>query len=106
MEDNRMNRHTLDWLFTVLDVYLDVTVLYGFTRAVTYNYEGSREYYNKNTRKHEVKEMLLVDKIGRITSKTFAAVFMWPRMLHEDLTRAECAMSGKNHLEYKWIKEG
>ena len=101
-----MNRHTLDLLFTVLDRYLDVTILYGLTRAVTYNYEGSRWYYNKNTKALEMKEMLLVDKIGHITSKTFAAVCMWPWMLHEDLTRAECAVRGKNPLEYKWIKEG
>jgi hypothetical protein len=45
--------------------------------------------------------MLLVDKMGRITSRTCAAVIMWPGMMGEDLARLECAMRGKDSSEYR-----
>ncbi len=49
----------------------------------------------------EAKDMLLVDKMGRITSRTCAAVIMWPGMMGEDLARLECAMRGKDSSEYR-----
>ncbi len=49
----------------------------------------------------EEKDMLLVDKMGRITSRTCAAVIMWPGMMGEDLARLECAMRGKDSSEYR-----
>jgi hypothetical protein len=49
----------------------------------------------------EEKEMLVIDKLARITGKTFASVYKWPYMLHEDLRLAECAMRNKNPIGYK-----
>jgi hypothetical protein len=62
---------------------------------------GTKKYYNEVTEKREEKDMLLVDKIGRIAGQSCAAVIMWPGMLGEDLARLECAMKGKDLSEYR-----
>jgi hypothetical protein len=68
---------------------------------VTYDYKGKKQYYNKITDKHEEKDMLLVDKIGRIMGSTCAALFLWPWILGEDLARLECIIKGKDAREYQ-----
>ena len=73
---------------------------YGFTRAVTYDYEKSTEYFNHNTRKFESKHPLLACTFSRTAINTFAAVSMWPLMLGEDLMLLECAVRGKDAAEY------
>jgi hypothetical protein len=92
-----------DWLVLQLAArwYLRTCLAYGFTRSVTYDYMGTKKYYNEVTEKREEKEMLLVDKIGRITGGTCAALIMWPGMLGEDLARLECAVKGKDAREYQ-----
>ncbi len=45
--------------------------------------------------------MLVLDKIGRVMSKSFAAIIMWPGMLGDDLTRLECRVRGKDTEEYQ-----
>ena len=82
-------------------VYFNTTLVYGFTRAVTYDYKRSKRYYNQKTGEYEQKEMLLIDKIGTISGNTLAAVAVWPVMLGEDLARLECAVKGKDPAEYK-----
>ncbi len=84
----------------IVRVYLKSTALYGFTRAVTWNYEGKKEYYNSSTRKFETKEKLIVDKACSVLEGTFAAYFKWPFMLCYDLTRLECAVKGQDAREY------
>ena len=86
---------------TALRLYCGATIAYGFTRASTYDYKSSIEYYNAKTGKCEHKEMLLVDKIGIIARRTAAAVVLWPTMLGEDMTRLECAFKGKDPKEYQ-----
>lgn len=93
--------HDLDILRTVFRAYVNGTMAYGFTRAVTYDYKGTKRYYNNKIDHSEVKEMLLVDKISRITGGTMGAIFWWPMMMHEDLTRLECAIRGKDATEYE-----
>jgi hypothetical protein len=92
-----------DWLALQLAfrVYFRTCLAYGFTRSVTYDYKGTKKYYNEVTEKREEKDMLLVDKIGRITGSTCAALVMWPGMLGEDLARLECAVKGKDAREYQ-----
>lgn len=85
----------------VLRVYVNTCLSYGFTRSVTYDFKDTKKYYNRNTGELEKKDMLLVDKIGRISRQTFAAVFLWPGMLGEDLARLECAVKGKDVREYQ-----
>ena len=85
----------------IANIYLNTTLVYGFTRAVTYDYESEKHYYNKQTGVYEEKEMLIFDKIGRISFKTFAATVAWPVMMGDDLTRLECAVRGKNPSEYQ-----
>ena len=82
-------------------IYTNTTLAYGFTRAVTWDYSGTSLYHNKKTDKYEHKEMLLVDKIGRVSWRTFAAVVAWPMMVGEDLARLECRLTGKDPAEYK-----
>ena len=89
-------------LRSALRLYAGTTMVYGFTRSVTYDYQSSRKYYNAKTCKYEHKEMLLVDKIGRIAGGTFGATVIWPGMLAEDMTRLECAFKGKDRKEYEW----
>ena len=84
------------FLRTVLRAYFNTALVYGFARAVTYDYKGSKKYYNDNTRTYENKEMLLVDKIGRVSTNTLAAVLAWPFMLGDDLARLECTIKGKD----------
>jgi len=84
----------------ILRVYLKSTALYGFTRAVTWNYEGKKEYYNSTTHRYETKEKLIVDKAVSVLGGTFAAYFSWPSMLCDDLTRLECAVKGRDAGEY------
>jgi hypothetical protein len=81
--------------------YFNMCITYGFVRSVTYDYKGTKRYYNEVTEKREEKEMLLVDKIGRITGGSCAALFIWPVMLGEDLVRLECAVKGKDTREYQ-----
>ena len=80
--------------------YLALTLGYGFTRAVTWDYNGKKEYYNREKFEYEEKEMLITDKIGRITCNTWAAVTVWPLMLGEDFRRLEFVVTGKNPSEY------
>jgi predicted patatin/cPLA2 family phospholipase len=80
--------------------YVFVTAGYGFVRSVTYDYSHTKEYFNTKKYAIETKQMLLTDHLGRITSRTLAAVFAWPWMLGEDLTRLECAVRGKDYAEY------
>lgn len=85
----------------IVNIYLNTTLAYGFVRAVTYNYENQKLYYNAHTSDFERKEMLVFDKIGTISFKTSAAVVAWPFMLRDDLVRLECAITGKDPDEYK-----
>jgi len=82
-------------------VYVRTFLAYGFTRSVTYNYQSTKKYWNEITLDNEMKEMLLVDKMARITGQTCAALFIWPYMVGEDLTRLECAVKGKDIREYQ-----
>jgi len=81
--------------------YVKSTFLYGFGRAVTYEYEGTGKYWNKKLERSETKEMLILDKIGRVMGKSFSAIFVWPFLLGEDLFRLECHVRGKDIEEYK-----
>jgi hypothetical protein len=85
----------------VLRLYVNGALVYGFTRAVTYDYESSKRYYNEKTGKKEEKEMLIVNKLGTISGKTVSAIILWPGMLGEDLARLECALRGKDPKEYQ-----
>ena len=80
--------------------YVYVTAGYGFVRSVTYDYTGTHSYLNEKKDTFETKEMLWVDKFGRISSRTLSAVFVWPCMLSKDLTRLECAVRGRDAAEY------
>jgi hypothetical protein len=82
-------------------IYFNTTWLYGFVRTTTYDHQGVKKYYNKKTATRELKDMLLADKIARITTHTLAAPALWPIMLAEDATRFECFMRGKDPNEYK-----
>jgi hypothetical protein len=82
-------------------VYLRTFLAYGFTRSVTYDYKSTKKYWNEIIVDNETKEMLLVDKIARITGQTCAALVIWPHMVGEDLTRLECAVKGKDVREYQ-----
>ena len=82
-------------------IYTNTTMAYGLTRAVTWEYDGKCRYLNKKTDMYELKEMLLIDKIGRVSWGTLAAVFAWPVMVVEDLSRLECRLTGKDINEYK-----
>jgi hypothetical protein len=88
-------------MLRVLRIYVNSALAYGFTRAVTYDYKSSKRYYNDKTGESEDKEMLLVDKIGRISGMTAAAILLWPGMIGEDLARLECAVKGKDPKEYQ-----
>jgi hypothetical protein len=88
-----------DWRLAA-KVYFNTCLAYGFARSVTYDYKGTKKYYNQSTCEREEKDMLLVDKIGRTAGNTCAALIMWPGMLGEDLARLECAVKGKDIREY------
>lgn len=81
--------------------YVSATLLYGFVRSVSYDYKSSKLYFNNKKGIYEKKEMLLIDKISRITKHTIIAVTIWPLMLCEDITRIECAINGKDPSEYE-----
>ncbi len=81
-------------------LYAPTTLAYGFTRAVTYNYEGTREYWNSRTHKYERKEKLVVDKLATVSGGTFAALLLWQGMLGQDLARLECYLKGRDVREY------
>ncbi len=85
----------------VINVYVGATAAYGFTRAVTYDYEKTAEYYNRKTFCYESKEMLFTDKAGTILGKTCFAITGWPFLLGRDLIRLECAARGKDLSEYE-----
>jgi hypothetical protein len=84
----------------VFNVYVVSTAAYGFTRAVTYDYEKTAEYYNRKTFRYESKDMLFTDRVGTILGKTFSAITGWPFLLGRDLIRLECAARGKDLSEY------
>lgn len=92
---------TMASLSRALGVYVNATVAYGFTRAVTYDYTGVKKYFNAKTGRTEVKEMLLVDKVGSVCTNSFAAIVAWPFMVTQDLTRLECALKRKDPSEYE-----
>ncbi len=84
--------------------YVIGSITFGFTRAVTYDHESTKCYFNSCTLRHEEKRMLLVDNLSMITSKTFASMFYWPTMLKKDLQRLECFCTGKSIDEFKIIE--
>lgn len=92
---------TMASLSRVLNAYVNVTLAYGFTRAVTYDYHDMKKYFNAKAYKTEVKEMLLVDKAARVGANTLAAIGAWPFMVHEDLRRLECALKRQDVSEYE-----
>lgn len=82
--------------------YTLLTMGYGFTRAVTYDYETKREYFNHSSEKYEVKPMLYVDRVCMVAGKSFSSMIKWPCMLRKDFSRLECWMYGKDYHEYGW----
>jgi hypothetical protein len=84
----------------VVKLYGGTVAAYGFTRAVTYDYENTAEYYNRKTFRYERKEMLFTDKVGTVLEKTCIAITGWPYLLGRDLTRLECAARGRDLSEY------
>ena len=88
-------------LTTVIRAYVNTTMAYGFTRAVTYNYEGQQRYYNAKTGIYELKDRLLIDKFGTVMAGSLAAIFMWAPMLWQDLAKLECKLTGKDAREYE-----
>jgi hypothetical protein len=54
--------------------YFCATMAYGFTRAATYDYTGTQLYHNEVSGRYETKEILLIDSIGKVASRTFAAI--------------------------------
>jgi hypothetical protein len=84
----------------VVKLYGGTVAAYGFTRAVTYDYENTAEYYNRKTFRYERKEMLFTDKVGTVLEKTCIAITGWPILLGRDLTRLECAARGRDLSEY------
>ena len=103
MELVKFERYMISTVLVIraLRVYFNTCLSYGFVRSVTYDYKSTKKYYNEISGKNEVKDMLLVDKIGHISGSTWAAVFLWPAMLGEDLVRLECAVKGKDAREYQ-----
>ena len=85
----------------LMNWYVNTTLLYGFGRAVTYDFDGTGKYWNKKLERYETKEMLILDKIGRVMGRSFATIIVWPFMLGEDLFRLECHVRGKDIEEYK-----
>ena len=84
--------------------YVNATLGYGFTRAVTYDFSGTKEYFNKKSGKYETKEMILTDKLTGVVSRTCAAITVWPVMLAEDFRRLEFSITRKDALEYSATK--
>ena len=84
-----------------LRAYIGTTMAYGFARSATYDYEGTKFYYNEKTGRGERKERLFVDKIGRVAGHSVAAVGVWPCMVWGDLATLECHAKGKDPREYK-----
>ena len=82
-------------------VYVSSTFLYGTVRALTYDYEGSKRYYNAKTSKSERKELLITDTIGLLAVKSTAAMVAWPIMICDDMRRLECFLRGKDIKEYE-----
>ena len=83
-----------------LNRYVCVFGAYGFGRSVTYDYEGTKRYYNSRTQAFERKDRLWVDCIGRTVVHTFGALTCWPVMVGDDLVRFECFARGRNLIEY------
>ena len=81
--------------------YFGTTVIYGFSRAVTYDYKGEKLYFNRNMEKFETKKMLTVDNFSRIVHNSLAACFVWPSMLADDIKLIECGLKGKDPAEYE-----
>jgi hypothetical protein len=88
------------YVLKLVNYYVWGTVAYGFTRAVSYDFTGSHNYYNEKLRKFETKEMLFTDKLGTVAWKTFQAISAWPVMIVHDLNRLECAVTGKDLKEF------
>jgi hypothetical protein len=80
--------------------YFGATLTYGFARAMTYEYENSREYYNRTTCNYETKRTLLMDQVQTVAGKTLFAFSAWPAMLVSDLRRLECFVRGRDPSEY------
>ena len=90
----------MKYFMKIMNIYCSTTCLYGFTRAVTYDYEGTKTYIHKTTLKTENKKMLLVDVVGNIAGKTILSISQWPFMLRKDLGRLECYAKGNDFDDY------
>jgi hypothetical protein len=92
---------TTNWFVKHARRYFAVTMGYGFTRAVTFDNDSSKqEYWNKKRMVFEEKEMLFTEKIVRVITNTFAAITVWPVMMGDDFRRLEFAVTGKDPNEY------
>ena len=95
------DRQALQAFTAIMRAYVNTTLAYGFTRSVTYDYQHETQYFNTNAVKFETKEMLLTDKVSRITGQSCLAIVGWPGMICEDLRRVECSIRGKDKNEYE-----
>lgn len=86
--------------FTYMNRYFCATMTYGFIRAVSYDYEGTKVYFNHKTMQYETKPLLYTDFAGRMFVRAFSAIVAWPYMMGEDFVRLECFMRGKDPAEY------
>ncbi len=74
---------------------MNASLAYGLGCAVTYNYEGKGGCFNARTLKYDLKHKLVVDILAGVAGRTIAAMFLWPGMLEQHLTRLEHGADGQ-----------
>jgi hypothetical protein len=80
--------------------YLAATLAYGFTRAVTYDYEDQVFSYNYGKKSYDGHPLLVADTAALIVLKTAVTPVLWPAILHHDVSRLECFWFDKAPPKY------
>jgi hypothetical protein len=79
--------------------YLALTILYG-TAHTTAHSPTQVIYTHKRTGVKNEQPMLLTHQLFNILLGGVCGPIMWPAMVYDDLTIAECKLKGKNPDKY------
>jgi hypothetical protein len=79
--------------------YTSFTMLYGAIHTAIHTPTHSK-YTDKNTGERAKQPVLLTHRLLNILIGCGAGPFVWPAMVYDDLTIAECTLRGVNHAKY------
>lgn len=81
--------------------YLIATVSYGVLRSIPWLYNKEEEYYNRQSKETQTRQILLTEKVVCATLNGVTAPVFWPFYLYTDAKVAEIKLTNKDPRHYR-----